>query len=225
MARRDAGPIASAMGALGASRTRVVWGSLLGSMTLVGAILFALDRTPAPSLDGLALPALMAPGGSPSVEVVFSTRVALDERRWTSIVIHDSGSPAGTPQSLERRAKANSLRELGYHFVIGNGNGMDDGELFVGRRWRDQLPGAHTGGDHAEEYNVAGVGICLVGDLDRSPISDPQWDRLIELVAALCRRLDIRADQVHFHSELANISSPGRLFPRQKFREELAARL
>ena len=206
-------------------RIQVVWGSLLASRTLVAGLLYGLDRSPAPRLEGVSLPALMAPGGGASIETVFGTRRTLDKARWQAIVIHHSDSPSGKPSSLDGAARANGLKELGYHFVVGNGNGMADGELFVGRRWRDQAPGAHVAGPNGAWFNEHAVGICLVGDGDRGNPSPAQLERLEELAASLCRRLNIPKERVYLHSELARTTSPGKLFPATAFREELAARL
>ena len=64
-------------------------------------------------------------------------------------MIHQSGSAYGKPSTIEAEHVAQNLRGLGHHFVIGNGSGMDDGEVHVGYRWLDQLPGAHAAGTEA----------------------------------------------------------------------------
>lgn len=212
-------------GPLLAPRAQVVWGSLLASMTLVGGLLFAVDRAPNRPLQGVTLPALMAPGGSPSVDAVFDTRIPLDQQRWKAIVVHASGSPGGTAAQLDSQARNGGLKELGYHFVIGNGRGMDDGELFVGRRWRDQAPGAHVGGERGEWFNHHAIAICLIGDGDHHQPTKAQLDRVVELSTALARRLGIPRERIYLHSELSDTTSPGRLFPASNFREDVAARL
>lgn len=208
-----------------ASRSQIVWASLVFAMTVVGGSLFALSGSPKAMLDGLALPALLAPGGSSSIDAIFGTRKPLDRERWQAIVIHHSCTPTGKPDLLDSQARAQGLRELGYHFVIGNGNGMADGELFVGRRWRDQIPGAHVGGTQGEWYNQRAIGICVVGNGDRGRLTDAQMERLVELSASLCRRLGVSPSRVYLHSDLAPTSSPGRLFPVASFRKELNGRL
>ncbi len=221
--RNQASPSGGA--AMSSRRSRLVWGSLVGSMTLVGGMLYVLDRSPAPRLEGVSLPALMAPGGGTSIETIFGTRRPLDAARWQAIVIHHSESPSGKPATLDAAARANGLKELGYHFVVGNGNGMADGELFVARRWRDQAPGAHVAGPNGPWFNEHAIGICLVGDGDRGSVSPAQLERLEELTASLCRRFGIPRERVYLHSQLARTTSPGKLFPATAFREELAARL
>jgi N-acetyl-anhydromuramyl-L-alanine amidase AmpD len=194
-------------------------------MTTVGALLFALDGRPISRIDGLALPALVAPAGPSSVEVVFRTRAPLDRQKWLSIVVHHSGAMSGTPASLEAQARAMNLHGLGYHFVIGNGHGIGDGELHVGYRWLDQLPGAHVAGTgrDADWHNLHSIGICLIGNGDRQEFTPAQLRRLSQLVDALARELKIPRERIALHSEIAPVSSPGLLFPTASFREQLPA--
>jgi N-acetylmuramoyl-L-alanine amidase len=147
----------------------------------------------------------------------------LDRGRWKSIVIHASGSPVGNPASISAGQKAMHLSGLGYQFVIGNGRGMDDGELHVGYRWLDQLSGAHAAGPQADWYNDHSIGICLVGNGDRQPFTDAQVRRLVRLVQTLARELDIPQDRILLHSDLVRADDPGRFFPAAAFREQLAA--
>jgi hypothetical protein len=84
---------------------------------------------------------------SPStVELVLEPTAGLQRARWKSIVIHHSDSAFGDQASLEKDARLRNLKGIGYHFVIGNGNGMGDGELFVTPRWNQQRQGAHVAG-------------------------------------------------------------------------------
>jgi hypothetical protein len=223
--RRNA-PSRSAAGAANTpKRAQIVWTSFVFAMTLACGGLYALNGAPKTRLEGLALPALLAPGGTSSVEAVFATRKPLDRARWQAVVIHHSGAPTGKPDLLDQAARTQGLKELGYHFVIGNGNGMADGELFVGRRWRDQVPGAHVGGKDGDWYNQRAIGICLVGDGDRGRPTEAQLQRLTELTASLCRRLGIPPGHVYMHSELAPTTSPGRLFPGSTFRDQVTSHL
>jgi N-acetyl-anhydromuramyl-L-alanine amidase AmpD len=126
---------------------------------------------------------------------------------------------------LDERARKQGLRGLGHQFVIGNGSGMADGELFVSQRWMDQVAGAHTAGDNAEWFNRQAIGICLVGDGNRQRFSPAQIKRLHELTRVLCVRLGIPPDRVYLHSQIAPTTSPGRLFPEATMRTQLQASL
>jgi hypothetical protein len=203
-------------------RTRVVWGSLLCSMTVVGGLLWIMDGAKSPRVDGWSMPALASASTPHSIESVFQTRSPIQKSRWTSIVIHHSGSSVGSPQTIEAQHLAMNLKGLGHHFVIGNGRGAPDGQIHVGFRWLDQLPGAHVGGPSAELLNRESIGICLVGNGDRSAFSDAQIQRLLELVNALAAELGIPADRIYLHSDVARTSDPGRLFPVAAFREQIS---
>lgn len=208
-------------GGMGA-RSKCVWGVLIGAMTVVGALMWSLEGRGLPRTDGLALAKPVGPGVS-SIEAIFQTRQDLDQDRWQAIVIHHSGSPAGTPQSIENQHRAQNLAGLGYHFVIGNGRGIGDGEVHAGYRWLEQFPGAHVGGPRSEWFNEHAIGICLVGDGRRGGFSDTQMARLVEVVRALQRELDLPSSQVFMASELMRVDSPGRRFPKALFLEQLAS--
>lgn len=203
------------------TRSRMVWGALATAMTLVGGALWALQGAPAPRLDGLSLPALVAAAGPSSSESAVRTRVPLAKGRWTSIVVHHSGSIHGTPAGIEAEHRAANLDGLGYHFVIGNGRGMGDGEVYVGYRWLDQLAGAHVAEPRGDQFNRTSIGICLVGDGRRREFTDQQLVRLVEIVNQLRDRLGIPADRVYLHSDLVRVDDPGRLFPSAAFRDQV----
>lgn len=196
----------------GLTRAQTVWVGFLGSMTLVGGLLLMMQPKPAARADGLSLSPLVAIGG-PATSSIFQINRPLDEGRWKAIVIHHSGSNVDTPQTIARSHEAMGLRGLGHHFVIGNGERMDDGLVHVGFRWLDQLPGAHVAGERGRWYNEHAISICLVGDGNRRTFTAAQVQQLSTLVEALRARLGIPAENVRLHSELAPVDDPGRLFP------------
>lgn len=203
-------------------RTPLVWISLLIAMTGVASVLSALQNAPGHRADGVVLTPLAGRAGADSIEAVFATRQPLDRERFRSIMIHQSGSAYGKPSTIEAEHVEQNLRGLGHHFLIGNGSGMDNGEVHVGYRWLDQLPGAHAAGPEAAWYNHHAISICLVGDGDRRPFTDTQIQRLVQLVNAIAVEFDIPQDQIVLHRDTAGGSDPGMLFPIAEFRERLA---
>jgi hypothetical protein len=195
------------------ARTRIVWATFAAAMTVVTGGLFVLGGRGSGPLTGRTVAALASVNTPGSVESVFATRVPIQPGRWDAIVIHDTGLPSGSPASIDAAHRASGLAGLGYHFVIGNGVQMSDGEVHIGFRWVDQLPGAHVAGPAGAQWNQHAVGIALVGNGDRRPFTDAQLARLTALVSDIARRLDIPADRIYLHSDLAAVSGPGRYFP------------
>lgn len=202
-------------------RTRVVWCALLGAMTVGGGMLMLMGSPGRPVLDGLTLRPLAAGSSTTSLEGVLTTQVEIEPGRWQAIVIHHSGSTYATPQSLDGEHRGRGLAGLGYHFVIGNGSGLGDGEVHVGGRWLAQQPGAHTGGANGAWYDQNAIGICLVGDGDRRPFTRAQLDRLVRLTVLLGRQTGLSPDRVVLHNQVAETTSPGWNFPTSSFVEQL----
>jgi N-acetyl-anhydromuramyl-L-alanine amidase AmpD len=144
-------------------------------------------------------------------------RPSAPARQWTWIVIHHTASSHGSVESinaahLERRDRnGNPWKGIGYHFLIGNGNGMDDGAIEPTFRWRGQLPGAHAGDD---EHNQQGIGIALVGNFELAPPSPAQLAAVKRLVSVLQARYGIEAGNV-----LRHVWTPPELLTARSLRE------
>lgn len=138
----------------------------------------------------------------------------LDGHRWRAIVVHESGTPAGDMASLERRHFSAGRAGLGFHFVVGNGQGMEDGLVGVGYRWDRQLPGAHApaswrapgrgGMLDGAGLNESAIAICVIGNTERRPWSDRQRHETAQLVRALQRECGIPDEAVHVARDLSS---------------------
>lgn len=138
--------------------------------------------------------------------------------RWKYIVIHHSGVDEGTVKGMDRyhREVRHMENGLAYHFVIGNGNGMGDGEIAVGNRWREQLDGGHL---RSLAQDKVAIGICLVGNFDEHAPSEKQMRSLNALVRVLMMRCDLSAKAVKTHRQINIIGTrcPGKYFPAKAF--------
>ena len=225
----------------------IIWACFLGSMTAVtGALLlgdsgapteFMAARTtllattpPAGGVAGLSQDSGLSPIAPRDAAVVLG--------QWTGIVIHHSSTPAGDDVTLDRDHIAAGLSGLGYHFVIGNGQGLADGVVHVGYRWNRQLPGAHVASASPAEvrtgiskaslsasdanlFNRHTIGICLVGNGNRRAFTDRQLRELIALVRELQARLGIPGSAVYLHSDISKVESPGKHFPAAEFEAQI----
>lgn len=127
---------------------------------------------------------------------------ASNGRQWRYIVIHHSATRGGNAQQFDTsHRQVRGFDELGYHFVIDNGNGGPDGRVEVGSRWPKQKHGAHTGGTPDNEYNETGIGICLVGDFTTGMPTAAQLASLNRLTAYLAETYDIPPANVITHQD------------------------
>jgi len=204
--------------------------------------MWVLEGKGLPRTDGRALVSLDG-GETLSLAAIYQTRADIaDPGAWRAIVIHESGGATGTPQALDARARSRSLQGLEHHFVIGNGRGITDGEIYVGFRWLDQQPGAHVAPRDvdwfaqrwreqqpdvpppawdADLYNRHTISVCLIGDGDRGGATDAQRAQLARLVASLCAQLDIPEEQVFFAPDVGRSRRPGRPSWEPEFRLQL----
>jgi hypothetical protein len=213
-------------------RAVVVWCAFLAA----GAGTVGLLHATAPAERTPVVRSALTPSEAPSGSL---SRASSDEAprivpraaaagRWQAIVVYDSGSPAGDAASLERRHSRAGLAGLGHHFVIGNGQGMDDGQVAVGYRWDHQLPGAHAVDGmalhppsgmplDAAALNRRAIAVCLIGNMDRRAPTDAQLRALHALVRSLRTEFGISADLVRFRSELGLSGGAAGAFPLQAF--------
>ncbi len=202
-------------------RTKIVWLSFFVAMTMVTGLL-TMQESAYPGGGFLIATNIGTLGTQPAFDPVFQISTSLERKRWTGIVIHHSGEPAGDLESINRLHLSLGLKGLGYHFLIGNGNGLGDGVIHMGYRWDQQLPGAHVAGPSGNLHNQRSIGICLIGNGDRRPFTDAQIAQLINLIQRLQSEMKIPADQVYLHRDLSeNTASPGRFFSVAQLQEQL----
>lgn len=147
-----------------------------------------------------------APESGPPPKIDPALHKKLDQARvrrsrWKHIVIHHSATDEGTVKGMDayHRERRNMENGLAYHFVIGNGHGMGDGEIAIGNRWAKQLDGGHL---HSEELNAISLGICLVGNFDHARSTPKQIESLRALVAYLLDRCKLKVDAVKTHRQI-----------------------
>ncbi|MCH7873523.1 MAG: N-acetylmuramoyl-L-alanine amidase [Planctomycetes bacterium] len=155
------------------------------------------------------------------------------KRRWQTIVVHHSASPRDTPQGMDNhhRNKRGWPNGLGYHFVIGNGVNYPDGKIYVGNRWKRQISGAHCANKSgtyfgtrrpAGFFNDYGIGVCLIGDFDRTRPTRKQTESLKRLVSFLAARTGIPSSRIYGHGHITKATAcPGRNLTLSSLRRTL----
>ena len=120
---------------------------------------------------------------------------------WKYIVIHHSATSAGSAKSFHDYHTKQGWGGLAYHFVIGNGKGDADGEIQQGFRWKEQITGTHCS-VNSWEYNIHGIGICMVGDLSKTNLSAKQKSSLERLTAGLAYSNNISVENIIRHDQV-----------------------
>lgn len=178
-------------------------------------------RRPSASSDASSQPTAAASALPRSIQRAIA-KAKVQPGRWKYIVIHHSGVDTGTVKSMDHYHHDVKHMEhgLAYHFVIGNGNGMDNGEIAAGRRWTKQLAGGHLA---SEAQNEIALGICLVGNFDEHRPNGKQMESLRALIEALLARCDLSPSAVKTHQQINIVHTrcPGSKFPAQSFLDSL----
>jgi N-acetyl-anhydromuramyl-L-alanine amidase AmpD len=142
-------------------------------------------------------------------------------KAWQFIVLHHSATPAGSAAAFDKAHRDKGWDQLGYHFVIGNGNGSSNGLVEIGSRWPIQKYGAHTK-TADNRYNDFGIGVCLVGNFDSARPTQQQIDATARLVGWLMARYNIPPERVITHGQAKPTACPGRYFPLAAVKQQAA---
>jgi hypothetical protein len=151
-------------------------------------------------------------------------RAPVQRSRWKFVIVHNSATRQGNAKAFDyyHRRVRRMQNGMAYHFVVGNGTSSGDGQIEIGDRWRRQINGGHV---HSDYLNNISLGICLVGDFNRSEPTRAQLEATEELIRYLrdrCGKADGRAIPVRAHREMNPprwaTDCPGDAFPYGWFR-------
>ncbi|MBK1879223.1 LysM peptidoglycan-binding domain-containing protein [Pelagicoccus mobilis] len=149
-------------------------------------------------------------------------RISVRRNQWRHIVIHHSATRSGSARGMDRyhRTERHMENGLAYHFVIGNGRGMKDGEIAIGDRWKKQIQGGHVS---SYTLNQISIGICLVGDFSKYKPTAKQLSSLEALVRDLMKTTTVPVDRVTTHTLIhpKHTLCPGKYFPTESFKAKL----
>jgi len=149
-------------------------------------------------------------------------------RGWRCVVIHHTGTPGGDLQAAMRvHAVAGSGSAATCHFVIGNGQGMDDGEIAATPLWIAQQAVEAPGGVGEADGAIppGAVHVVLVGDFENGPLTLDQMNSLVRLTHALANHCRIPLARVFVHSDLEAVACPGSAFPTSELLRRLGDKL
>ncbi|MGK0176687.1 MAG: LysM repeat protein [Lentimonas sp.] len=161
---------------------------------------------------------LRIPGHAESEDALSGVRagnasISVKANNWERIVVHHSAIKYGNVRKYDRSHRERGMQNgLAYHFVIGNGIDSGDGEIEIGPRWTKQLHGGHVK-NHA--VNLNSIGICLVGNFEKTHPSKRQLDAFTQLVDWLQKDVLKKKTLFAGHKDLKGEQTvcPGKNFP------------
>ena len=118
----------------------------------------------------------------------------------TKIIVHNTASDRDTTkfETIRKWHLEKGWADIGYHYVI-----TGDGKMHLGRP--ETAMGAHAVG-----HNSNTLGVCVTGNFDLQKPLDKQIHTLVQVLAALCRRHGLQADDIIGHRDVNATSCPGK---------------
>jgi len=147
-------------------------------------------------------------------------KISIKRGQWKNIVIHHSATAADRAINMARFHKEERHMEngLAYHFVIENGTrGTSNGDIYVGDRWKKQLHGGHM---KLWAHNQIAIGICLIGNFEKSRPKEKQLEQLEVLISYLQDKTGVPAKNITTHSLMhpKHTLCPGKYFPTSRLK-------
>jgi len=157
--------------------------------------------------------------------------------KTTHIIIHHSLSDWGNAEEIHKwhlEKDGGTWSGIGYHYVVLNGyaswNAYNtecsdnmEGIVQIGRPTLNQ-------GAHARGFNAVSVGVCLIGNFDKYPTPEKQYDAAVRLVVDLMMEYDVPLANVVGHRETYTLlgkpvekTCPGKEFSMEIFRQNVTA--
>ena len=147
-------------------------------------------------------------------------KIPVKQSQWKTIVIHHSGTVADRAKNIDRfhREERNMENGIAYHFVIENGTrGTENGDIYISERWKKQLHGGHM---KLWAHNQIAIGICLIGNFEKSRPKAKQMEQLEVLINYLQEKAGIPGKAVTTHTLMHpnHTLCPGKFFPTSQLK-------
>ena len=172
-------------------RVAKVLAALMVSMTTGAIVLMSLGNNP-PSAGAFCLSSYYRLG---SIDNTLSSDAGQYPDRWNGAEIYYSGTKAGNLEQLAALSGVASLEDLNFHFVVCNGLGGKNGQIFSTEKWQRQwsiIP------DQTWYGTGQTVRICVIADGKEAPATDIQRKRVDALLEGLHRKFDIQTQCTYF---------------------------
>jgi N-acetyl-anhydromuramyl-L-alanine amidase AmpD len=131
------------------------------------------------------------------VEKTILSRAAQHPDRWTHIAIYYNGTKSGNIEPLVPLNGPPGMEDVNCHFVICNGLGGGDGQIQTTEKWQTQSSVIQ---DQTWRGRTT-IRICIIADGKTTRPTDFQIKRVEALVELLCRKFEIRPENVYYPND------------------------
>lgn len=165
------------------ARTAKVLVALMASMTVGGVVLMTLDNHE-PARGAYSLASYLR---LDSVEEVTLHSMKAQKAAWDGIEIFYSHTNQGDLAQLRGQGLT------GFHFLVCNGNGAEDGQIEYTQNWANQNYIAGSDGV---------IRICVIADRKSSPATGSQLKRISALIESLSQSFSVSPDKILYPAYL-----------------------
>jgi hypothetical protein len=168
------------------NRNVTVLFSLIASMTVGALVLMALDNHHPVSANAFSLTSYLRL--DPAEKMVKNT-LAVSPAQWNQVEVYYSRTDGGSADELALLTDLATGTKTQFHFVIGNGNGAQDGAIQAGEYWKLQRLCTERSGV---------VRICVISNGTPDSVTDCQVNRTNALVETLIRTFGISPRNIRY---------------------------
>ena len=158
--------------------------SLVISMTIGAVVLMALDSK---SISGGAF-SLVSYSALGSIRQAVDLSGSATTQQWEQIEVFYSKTSGGNLEQLSSLSGLVSPEDLNFHFLICNGLGGIDGQIFTTEKWFRQWSSLPDGSWNRTKRTIR---ICVIASGTGNPPTGSQLTRTAELVEMLTRKFHI----------------------------------
>lgn len=168
------------------NRNVTVLFSLITAMTVGALVLMALDNRHPITANAFSLTSYLRL--DPAEKMVKNT-LQVSPGNWNQVEVYYSRTDAGNADELALLTDLATGTKAQFHFVIGNGNGAQDGAIQPGEYWKLQRLCNDRGGV---------VRICVISDGTSQSVTDCQVNRTHALVESLMQTFEISPRNIRY---------------------------
>ena len=167
------------------NRTIKIWASLVACMTIGAIVLMTLDNKKV-SAGAFSLSSFQR---LTSISKSTAYNKSADKNNWQEIEVIFSDTAGGNIENIALAHGRIDGDDADFHFIIGNGQGAENGQIIATKIWKAQKSNANK-----DKIII----LCVVGDGYMTMPTDSQTKRASALIEYLRRKFRISPKSIEY---------------------------